>query len=211
MGVHSRSPTHSLPGFGALTNELWMTGCEHGIVRTLRLMSTLNINQSNMVNNLRLASTLSNVLCTLWTNQLSTAMKLTLSMECSIILFRNEKVVVAASKTWSTSQVRVQPQISALYSTIRHLDVTDIKLIYYNFLTTRSYNSDGPWCGWTVRRRAAAFCLCCCLHSTGWCVSIETWPLTQHLISSARGRNSWKMSNIADVFYLSPLHIQMYS
>ena len=51
---------------------------------------------------------------------------------------------MAAPKTWSTSQVRVQPQISTLYSAIRHLDATDIKLIYYNFLTTRSYNSDGP-------------------------------------------------------------------
>ena len=51
--------------------------------------------------------------------------------------------MAAASKTWSTSQVRVQPQISALYSVILHLDATDIKLIN-NFLTTRSYNSDGP-------------------------------------------------------------------
>ena len=42
-------------------------------------------------------------------------------------------VVAAASKTWSLSQVRVQPQISALYSAILHLDATDIKLIYYNF------------------------------------------------------------------------------
>ena len=32
----------------------------------------------------------------------------------------------------------------ALCSVLLHLDATDIKLIYYHFLTTRSYNSDGP-------------------------------------------------------------------
>ena len=58
-------------------------------------------------------------------------------MECSIIQKREsgcdrfQDMVDVASE-------------GALCSVILHLDATDIKLIYYHFLTTRSYNSDGP-------------------------------------------------------------------